>query len=258
MVCRTERLEEWSKHSKNLVKVKRVTKHPSTLIIVPAYNEEKNLAKTVSEVREKAPWADILVVNDGSDDKTLETAERLNVFVASLPFNLRIGGAVQTGFQISRMRGYDVTLQVDADGQHDPAFIEALIEPVTSGKTDISIGSRYLENNSVSSSFTRHLGVRFFSWVTTRAVGKRVTDCTSGFRALNKKAVDFFASQYPIDFPDAEALILAHRAGLEITEIPVKFRNRAQGRSSLYFWRLLYYPIKEMFSIIMLLTERRR
>jgi len=234
-----------------------LNKQPRILIIVPAYNEERNIADTINEIRKNVPEVDILVVDDGSKDRTAAIAQELHTIVFSHPFNLRIGGAVQTGFKFARREGYDIAIQVDADGQHMPSFIPQLIQPIVQGETDISIGSRYLGNGSVDSSLTRFLGVKFFSWLTTKVTKKRITDCTSGFRALNKRAISFFANEYPLDFPDAEALILASRSGLRICEVPVKFRVRNRGESSLNLWRLLYYPIKETFSIVILLTKKQ-
>jgi len=235
-----------------------VNKPLKILVIIPAYNEEKNIAETIREVQEKAPYVDILVVDDASQDKTGEMARQLGVPVVSHDFNLRIGGAVQTGLKIAKMNRYDIAIQVDGDGQHDPALISEIIKPLVESNSDIVIGSRYLKNENVDVSFTRSLGIRFFSWLTTKITGQRITDCTSGFRALNEHSIELFAKEYPTDFPDAEALIFAHRAGLEMTEIPVSIRSRERGRSSLNSWRLLYYPIKEIISIVMLLTKKQR
>lgn len=234
-----------------------MNKQPKILVIIPAYNEEENIANIINEVIEKAPQVNILVVDDGSNDETAIVARDFKVHMVSHPFNLGIGGAVQTGFKFAKMRNYDIAIQVDGDGQHDPGFISQLIKPVVEEKADISVGSRYLNNENVNISFVRGLGVRFFSWLTAKITGRRISDCTSGFRALNRRAIRLFAEEYPVDFPDAEALILAHKAGLEITEVPVRFRGRESGKSSLYFWRFLWYPIKESFSILMLLTERQ-
>jgi len=245
------------KKPKNIHREESVNKQPRILVIVPAYNEERSIAGTIKEIRNSVPEVDILVVDDGSKDKTAVIARELNAIVVSHPFNLRIGGAVQTGFKFAMREGYDIAIQVDADGQHMPSFIPKLIQPIVEDETDISIGSRYMKNEGVNSSLTRYLGVKFFSWLTTKITKKRITDCSSGFRALNRRAVHFFADEYPIDFPDAEALILASRFGLRIREVPVKFRTRNLGESSLNLWRLLYYPIKETFSIAVLLTKRQ-
>lgn len=233
-------------------------RHPRTLVVIPAYNEESNLKGIIEEVREKAPWVDILVIDDGSEDSTAEIARDMKVAVVSHCLNLGIGGAVQTAFKIARMWDYDVAVQVDGDGQHDPAFISTLVRPIVEDDVDISVGSRFLKNEKDDGSFVRHLGIHFFSRLVTLITGTRISDCSSGFRALNKNAIELFSNEYPVDFPDAEALIFAHRAGLRIGEVPVRFRSRQGGKSSLYFWRFLWYPIKEGFSIVMLLTKRLR
>jgi len=233
-----------------------VDRRPRTLVIIPAYNEESNLAGIIREVREKAPWVDILVLDDGSEDNTAGIARELGVAVVSHAFNLGIGGAVQTGFKIARMWNYDVAIQIDGDGQHDPLFISRLVRPIVGENADISVGSRFLKNKKVDGSFVRHIGIHFFSRLATLITGTRITDCSSGFRALNRDAMELFSDEYPVDFPDAEALIIASRAGLKIGEVPVQFRSRKGGKSSLYFWRFLWYPIKEGFSILMLLTKR--
>lgn len=233
-------------------------KQARILAIIPAYNEETNITNIINEIRGVHPEINIVVIDDGSKDKTSELARKMNVTVISHPFNLRIGGAVQTGFKFAEREGYDVAIQVDADGQHNPSFISQIVKPLIEDKADISIGSRYLGNENVKISVVRHVGVKFFSWLTTKMIGRRITDCSSGFRALNRRAIKFFAREYPLDFPDAEALILAGRAGLRMYEVPVRFRLRNRGKSSLSFWRFLYYPIKEIFSIITLLTKERR
>ncbi len=226
------------------------------LIIIPVHNEVHTIARVINEVRASAPVSDVLVIDDASTDGSSEAARLEGALVMDLPFNLGIGGAVQTGFKLAIQRGYDVVVQVDGDGQHDPSFIKQLIEPIANGTTDISIGSRHLHDGNSKSSTTREVGMRFFSWLTSYLTSVKVTDCSSGFRALGRNAYTLFSEQYPVDFPDAEALIAAHRAGLRITEIPVKFRAREKGHSSLHSWRLFYYPFKEIFSILVSLTHR--
>lgn len=231
-------------------------RQPRTLVIIPAYNEENSILGIINEVREKAPWVDILVVDDGSEDNTAEIARDLGAVVVSHCLNLGIGGAVQTAFKIARMWDYDVAIQIDGDGQHDPVFISQLVTSIVEDNVDISVGSRFLKNKKADGSFIRHVGIHFFSRLATVITGTRITDCSSGFRALNKNAIKLFSDGYPVDFPDAEALIIAHRAGLRIGEVPVRFRRRKGGKSSLRFWRFLWYPVKEGFSILMLLTRR--
>ena len=227
------------------------------LVIIPAYNEENSIGDVVREVRSSEPQFDILVVNDASTDRTASIARSMGVAVASLPFNLGIGGAVQTGFKYAKQHGYDIAVQVDADGQHDATFLGRLIAPIVKGETDISVGSRFLHNGNSKPPFVRNLGIHFFSWLTSRIASQRITDCSSGFRGLGRKSFEYFADSYPTDFPDAEAIIAAHRAGLRVSEVPVKFRTRNSGTSSLRTWRLLYYPIKEVFSIVMMETRKK-
>ena len=229
-----------------------------TLAIIPVFNEQGSLEAIVKEIRAADPGLDILIVNDASWDATLSIAKELGVKVANLPVNLGIGGAVQTGFKIAKRMGYDIVVQIDGDGQHDPRFIEEVVGPVASGKVDISIGSSYLQSGDFQPVRVRHLGIRFFSWLTSKLISQQISDCSSGFRALNRRAYGFFAESYPVDFPDAEALVVASRAGLTIAETPVKFRERNSGNSSLRSWRMLYYPFKETFSILMLMTKEQR
>ena len=236
-----------------------MSKDAIVLVIVPAYNEEDSIERIIQEIRGKAPFVDVLIVDDGSEDRTAKIVKKCEVLLISHPYNLGIGGAVQTGLKYAKLDNYDIAVQVDGDGQHDPMYIRSLIEPLVNGKADIVIGSRYIQNtNGNAVPFTRDVGIRFFSWLTSKIIGKKITDCTSGFRALNRHAIEVFAENYPIDFPDAEALILAHKTGLKIVEIPTKFRSRKHGKSSLFFWRFLYYPFKEMISIFNLLTKKVR
>ncbi len=230
---------------------------PKVLAIIPAHNEEDSIGEVIAEVQSVNPRIDILVVNDASSDGTSHAARKLGIRVADLPINLGIGGAVQTGFKIALELGYEIVVQIDADGQHDPNCIKDVVEPLLDGEADVSIGSRHMSNGDQESTFTKYVGIRFFSWLTSWAISQRVTDCSSGFRALNQKAYQLFAEDYPIDFPDAEALIAAHRAGLRICEGPARFRARNHGRSSLRSWKMLYYPFKETLSIAMMMTKKQ-
>ena len=226
------------------------------LAIIPAHNEEDSIAEVIAEIQFANPRIDILVVNDASTDGTSNAARKTGVRVADLPINLGIGGAVQTGFKIARQLGYEIVIQIDADGQHDPRSIEDIVKPLLNGEADVSIGSRHMSHGNQESTFTRDAGIRFFSWLTSWIISQRVTDCSSGFRALNERAYSLFAQDYPVDFPDAEALISAHRAGLRICEGPAKFRTRNHGKSSLHSWRMLYYPFKETLSIAVMMTKK--
>jgi hypothetical protein len=227
---------------------------PRVLVIIPAHNEAENLANTIDELKSNVPF-DLLVVDDGSKDGTSRVSRQKGVPTICLPFNLGIGGAVQCGFKYAVRYGYDVAVQVDADGQHSPCSVSELVDNLSSGKADIVIGSRYLGSNPLKMSLIRDIGIKYFSWVTSKAVGHRITDCTSGFRAINRRALEYFSENYAIDFPDAEALILAHKNGLKIAEIPAQFRRRIRGKSSLRMGKFVYYPIKETLSLVAILTK---
>ena len=227
------------------------------LVIIPAYNEAKNLPVVIKEVQEKNPYVDILIVDDGSTDSTYDVVKKIKVKVIRLPFNTRIGCAVQTALKYALEKNYDIAIQVDADGQHDPAYISTVIKPIIERKANIVIGSRFYNKKATGVGFTRKIGIKYFSWLVRKMTGQKVTDCSSGFRALDREAIRFFAKNYPFDFPDAEALIMAHYAGLKISEVFVKFRRRKMGKSSLNVLRFIYYPIKEMLAIIFLRFRKK-
>ena len=229
------------------------------LVIIPAHNEEGNIAYTIKEIKEKASFVDILVVDDGSTDRTNEIAIDNGVKVANLPFNMGIGVAVQTGFKIASREGYDIAIQIDADGQHNPSYIPKLCEPILRGDVDVVIGSRYKEKNEYRTSIVRLSGIKFFSWLTSLIIKQKITDTTSGLRALNKDAYSLFSEEYPTDFPDAEAIILLGYSGFRIMEISIEMRNRSGGISFFSIPKLLYYPFKNLLAIVCtVLRERRR
>jgi glycosyltransferase involved in cell wall biosynthesis len=220
------------------------------LVIIPAHNEEDNIPHTIKEIKEKAGYVDILVVNDGSSDRTSKIAADSGVKVANLPFNMGIGAAVQTGFKIASEEGYEIASQIDADGQHNPSYIPKLCEPILRGDVDIVIGSRYKEKSEYRTSRVRLSGIKFFSWLTSLIIKQKITDTTSGLRALNKDAYSLFSEEYPTDFPDAEAIILLGYRGFRISEIPIEMRNRSGGISFFSIPKLLYYPFKNLLAIV--------
>ena len=229
------------------------------LVIIPAHNEEDNIVHTIEEIKEKAGYVDILVVNDGSTDRTSEIAANNEVKVANQPFNMGIGAAVQTGFKIASEEGYEIAIQIDADGQHNPSYIPKLCEPILRGDADIVIGSRYKEKSEYRTSRVRLSGIKFFSWLTSLIIKQKITDTTSGLRALNKDVYSLFSEEYPTDFPDAEAIILLGYRGFQIAEIPIEMRNRSGGISFFSIPKLLYYPFKNLLAIVCtVLRERRR
>ncbi len=233
--------------------------NPKILIIIPAFNEARTVATLLEEIRTAFPQADRIVINDGSHDPTEENALKTGTFVATLPFNLGIGGAVQTGFQVAHDGNYDVAIQVDGDGQHDPAYIRNLVKPILEGKLDLCIGSRFLENPSGSyrSTFVRRTGIRFFRRLLELLTGLYLTDPTSGFRATGKKLIEIFADFYPIDFPEPEAIKIAKRHGARIGEIPVQMRERQGGRSSIRHFATFYYMVKVTFAILIDLLKKK-
>jgi glycosyltransferase involved in cell wall biosynthesis len=219
------------------------------LVILPAYNEEASVARVLVAVRAVLPEADLLVVNDCSLDKTSEAARGAGATVLDLPVNLGIGGAMQTGYRFAAGKGYDFAIQVDADGQHDPKEIPRILNPVLEGRADIVIGSRYSSETGYHSSLMRRIGSRLFSLSVSSIVGRRITDTTSGFRAANRKVIRFYAEQYPQDYPEVEAVVMLHRAGFSIQEVPVRMLPRLGGDSSISPLKAVYYMIKVPLAI---------
>lgn len=220
-----------------------------TLIIMPARNEEQTVGTIIARLKALVPNADILVINDASTDKTAEVALRVGAKVINLPINLGYGGAVQTGFKYAVQKGYDVVILMDADGQHDPTCVPDLLKALQDA--DFVLGSRFLGNCQYKIPFARRLGMWFFSKIVRWVTGQPITDPTSGFQALRREVVEFLANDhYPIDFPDADVLILLHRAGFRIKEIPVIMRQRLHGVSMHSHLKAIYYVFKMSLSIL--------
>jgi glycosyltransferase involved in cell wall biosynthesis len=220
--------------------------------IVPAFNEAKSLPGLAEAFRNRAPSVDVCVVDDGSKDGTADVAASLGLSVLRLPVNLGIGGAVQAGYLWALERGYDVAVQVDGDGQHDPAYLAALVAPIEAGAADVVIGSRFLADGGFRSTLVRRAGIRYLSWFLLVRCGARVTDTTSGFRAAGRRAIELFARYYPSDYPEPEAIALAKRAGLRLAEVPVRMNERSHGRSSITALRTLYYLVKVSLALVLL------
>jgi len=228
------------------------------LVIVPAYNEEESLPGVIQDLRAETPIADVLVVNDGSRDGTAKIARDLGVKVLDLPFNLGIGGAVQAGYLYAHQNGYDVAVQFDGDGQHCACEINKLTEPLAAGKADLVVGSRFLEPNAYNAPVMRRLGIGIFSVVLSRILGMKITDSTSGFRAANRRVIEFFARNYPDDYPEVEALVLLHKMNLRSAEVAVSMRDRTGGRSSITPVRSVYYMTKVLMAIFIDLLKKVR
>jgi glycosyltransferase involved in cell wall biosynthesis len=236
-------------HDDRMVTVRRVA-------IVPALNEAPTIARVVEEIRAADPGFEILVIDDGSTDGTQAEAERAGARVARLPYNVGIGGAVQTGYQYARDHGFQVAVQVDGDGQHDAAELARLLEPIAVDRADMVIGSRFLDVREYRASFARRLGIHLLAGFVTLIARQRMTDPTSGFRAVNRRGIVLFAADYPHDYPEAEANVVASRNKLRIVEVPVAMRAREAGRSSITAPRSLYYMIKVMLALFISVFRR--
>lgn len=223
--------------------------NPKTLIIIPAFNEEESLAHVVNQIRAHAPWADIAVVNDGSEDRTGSIADDLEVIVLHMPFNVGIGATMQTGFIYAARHGYEVTVQNDGDGQHDPREISALVQTLLDSGADVAVGSRYLEPRGYITPPLRRLGIIILACVLSVITRQRITDPTSGFRASGRRAIQFCAQLYPHDYPEPESVAIFHRAGLTLCETPVTMNARYGGQSSIRYFKSIYYMIKVLLAI---------
>jgi glycosyltransferase involved in cell wall biosynthesis len=228
------------------------------LVIIPAYNEEASLPGVIQDLREHIPAADVLVVNDGSIDDTAQIARNIDVKVLDLPFNLGIGGAVQAGYLYAERNAYDIAVQFDGDGQHLGSEIKKLLEPLEEQRVDLVVGSRFLAIGGYKAPLFRKMGIGIFSFVLSRILGITVTDSTSGFRAANRRVIEFFAHTYPDDYPEVEALVLLHKVGLRMTEVPVTMRERTGGKSSITPIRSAYYMTKVLMAIFIDLMKKVR
>ena len=222
------------------------------LIIVPAYNEALNIEKTVKNIQKDAKDCDYIVINDGSSDNTQEILEKNNFNHIKLVNNLGIGGAVQTGYKYAYDNGYDIAIQFDGDGQHDINYVPNICEPLISGKADMCIGTRYLDKSSseFQSTFMRRLGSNIISICIRILCGKRITDPTSGFRAVNKKIIEKFAKDYPTEYPEPESTVSLLVNGYKVEEVPVSMNEREGGVSSIRLWKSVDYMLKVVSAII--------
>lgn len=221
---------------------------PRVLVVIPAYNEADNIVATVGMVT--AQGYDYVVVNDGSTDNTLQICRENGLNVLDLPQNLGIGGAVQAGHKYAQRFGYDVDIQVDGDGQHDPVYIPLLVEQIEAG-ADLVVGSRFLkQTDGFQSTFMRRVGITWLSFVIKTVSGRKITDPTSGFRASGKRAIDLFCKSYPIDYPEPDSIVSAIKTGLDVREVSVLMRERQGGASSIGGFKSIYYMIKVTLAIL--------
>ena len=228
------------------------------LIIIPAFNEEKNILNTVRLIQRDAQDFDYIVINDCSTDRTREMLEDNGINHLSLPVNLGIGGAVQTGYRYALACGYDIVVQMDGDGQHVPGYLREMAELLEQGRADMVIGSRFIEKDGFQSSRVRRLGIRYFSGLVKICTGKRITDPTSGQRMIGRRVIAEFAENYPKDYPEPETIVMILNKGCVIREIPVRMKEREGGKSSIGFLNAVYYMVKVTLGILMEMTRRKR
>ncbi len=214
------------------------------LAIIPAFNEEENIALVIADLCLHEPDCDIVVVDDHSSDDTARRVLESGAGLLPLPFNLGIGGAVQTGFRYARRMGYRFAFQFDGDGQHSGEDVQQLLEPLLAGTADVVVGSRFLKGGGYQSTTLRRVGIRIFEGLNRLTSGRHLSDTTSGFRAYNAGAIDFLADNYPSDYPEVESLTQLTRAGFRIAEVPVTMRERQAGVSSISTLQSFYYMAK--------------
>lgn len=230
------------------------------LAIVPALDEAEAISATVEAIHRCAPSFDVLVVDDGSGDDTALRARAAGAQVLRMPFNLGIGGAMQGGYMYALESGYDIAVQVDGDGQHDPRHIPELLSRLRENNDlNMVTGSRFLDSNITGyrSSATRRVGIRLFSWIVSLITGQRVTDPTSGFRMTDRRGIELFARDYPHDYPEVEAIVMMHTHRLRSCEIPVTMRPRTTGQSAISSTQSLYYMVKVLLAIFVALFRAR-
>lgn len=220
------------------------------LVIIPAFNEQASIGRLLRELKTALPDVPAVVICDGSTDRTAEIARKQGAIVLDLPCNLGVGGAVQAGFQYALARGARLCIRIDGDGQHPPSEIPKLIARARQTDADLVIGSRFSSDGLHTSSVLRYFGIRMLALFLTLICRKRVTDPTSGFWAVKQPLLYYFSRDYPVDYPEPEALALLRRQGYSFVEEPVTFRPRLAGRSTIHGWGTLYYAIKVWLALL--------
>lgn len=220
------------------------------LVIIPAFNEEGNLDKTIRDIQENAPDFDYVIINDCSTDRTLELCRERGYSYLNLPVNLGIGGAVQTGYRYAYFHGYDVAVQFDGDGQHSARFLKEMVAKMEETGSDMVIGSRFIEKEGFQSSALRRVGIQYFTVLIRILTGKTITDPTSGMRMINRRLLRKFTDDYPKDYPEPESVVTILSEKFKVTEMPVLMNEREEGVSSISMGKSIYYMIKVSFAIL--------
>lgn len=223
------------------------------LLIIPAYNEETNILKTYAKcITDEKKW-DVIVINDGSTDRTLKICLENDIPYINLIHNVGIGGAVQTGYKYAYEQGYDVAIQFDGDGQHNVEYLDRILEPLERKEADLVIGSRFIDKyiEGFKSSASRRIGIKIISKLIQICTGERITDPTSGFRAANRSVIKKFAKSYPIEYPEPDSIVTLLKDGYTVKEAPVVMNERVGGKSSIHSWKNGYYMINVCLSILL-------
>jgi glycosyltransferase involved in cell wall biosynthesis len=228
------------------------------IVLIPCYNEDKNIVNVIRNIKnftdhnaETDFTIDYIIINDCSKDETLTVCKENSYNYLNLPVNLGIGGCVQTGYKYAYDRGYDVAIQHDGDGQHDPVYFKDVIEPILAGQADIVIGSRFINNRGFQSTGLRRFGISFLSGIIRLCTGVKIHDVTSGYRAVNSKYIELFAFHYPQDYPEPEAIVNAVLHKARILEVPVIMHERKEGKSSINLIKSIYYMVKVSLAILL-------
>ena len=220
------------------------------IVIIPAYNEEGGIVKTVTDVMENAKDFDYVVINDCSKDNTLEICHEHNFNVVNLPVNMGIGGGGQAGYMYAYRNGYDIAVQFDGDGQHNASYLDSMSKKLVEENLDMVIGSRYIEKEGFQSSGMRRMGIKYFTGLIKLLTGKKITDPTSGMRMINRKIMKQFSEEYPKDYPEPESIVTILKEGAKVEEIPVKMNAREEGVSSISPSKSIYYMVKVSIAVL--------
>ena len=221
------------------------------LVIIPAYNEGQNIKDLIDKLKKTCPDYEYIIINDGSVDDTKQVCQQNNYCYVDMPINSGIGVAVQTGYRYAFKNDFDIAVQLDGDGQHDPKYLSQLIKPLEEGKCDVVIGSRFIEKKGFQSSSTRRIGIKILSMLIKICTGVTIKDVTSGYRAVNRRMIEIYVEDYSRDYPEPEAIITAVMHKAKVLECPVEMLERQGGISSINFSKSLYYMIKVSLAILL-------